>query len=591
MKKIVQYYHNMRIGSKLKFWFLFITLLPTTILGFLAFWMSVDAAYDRYSSMLLTDLHLISESVQEEIRTAELCAIRISSNREVQKILQHSGQESAYLTAEFALQKILYGYDYTSVLHSVYVFDAEENCYSNYTSPDSRGVRQMLQDCGGHIPASHMGIWAAPYTLSGELVIPYIHAIFDYENGEYIGTVVVNYSQESLERITRLYADAAGEILIVNQNDSVISAWDHTLCAQNMQEVLNVPAPREGDGSETCRVNGQKQYVVYFNSADGRWQYIAAVERNTVLSSGTSVVAIAVAMTLLCACGGVLLAIIISASITDPLKKLASRMNDMSGDNLDPAFEPRYQDEIGQLVRSFNAMTVRLNDSINEMLEAKEKQRQAEYMALTVQINPHFLYNTLSTIIYLNDMGCREEVDAVAAALSGLFRISISRGQEMITVQQELEHVRCYLEIQKIRYRDQFDYSIDVDPEISQCLVIKLILQPLAENALYHGIRSSAKTEHIRITAQADGEFIRFEVRDTGNGITEDEVFEINRYIRMPQTPDGTHGIGLRNVNERIRIACGQDCGVFLEKEGRETVAVAVVRRQEKNDEKSHSDL
>ena len=236
-------------------------------------------------------------------------------------------------------------------------------------------------------------------------------------------------------------------------------------------------------------------------------------------------------------------------------------------------------------------MTVRLNESISEKLEAEEKRREAEYRALTVQINPHFLYNTLDTIIYLNDMGRREEVDAVAAALSRLFRISISRGKEIITVEQELEHVRCYLEIQKIRYRDEFVYSIEADPALAQEPVIKLILQPLAENALYHGIRSSASTEMIRILARREGAFIRFEVRNTGGGLTEDEVFELNRYIRAPEPADGQYGIGLRNVSERVRMAYGRDCGVFLEIDGKETVAVVVIRPQEGEHENAHPDL
>lgn len=195
-----------------------------------------------------------------------------------------------------------------------------------------------------------------------------------------------------------------------------------------------------------------------------------------------------------------------------------------------------------------------------------EKLRQTEMRALQEQIKPHFIYNTLEVIIDLLETNKNEDVINMVEDLGAFFRVSLSHGQEL---RQEVEHIRNYLYIQKIRHGDKYDYRIEVEEEIQQGKTIKLVLQPLVENAIYHGVRDLENSEGlITVKGYAVDEIICFEVIDNGKGIPAELVEEINGYLEGGNFPEQEkHGFGLRNVNERIVLAFGKEYGLRITSE------------------------
>jgi two-component system sensor histidine kinase YesM len=235
-----------------------------------------------------------------------------------------------------------------------------------------------------------------------------------------------------------------------------------------------------------------------------------------------------------------------------------------------------YGDEIGTLGNAFNRMIDRLDEMMKKNAEAERKKREAEYRALEFQINPHFLYNTLSSIVWLTSKDKKEESMHMTKDLSTLFRISISKGKDIISVKDEIDHVRCYLNIQGIRYSDEFDVSYDVDPAILEYRSLKLVLQPLTENAIYHGIKNLDRKGHISIRGYAADEGLIFEVIDDGGAMDEALAENINDFLISGKN-EQSFGIGIRNVHDRIRFYFGEGYGLSFQIRGGMTVARVVM--------------
>ena len=227
--------------------------------------------------------------------------------------------------------------------------------------------------------------------------------------------------------------------------------------------------------------------------------------------------------------------------------------------------------ELMPLTRSLNTMADSLNDLMEQNKHEQENLKRAELRMLQAQINPHFLYNTLDAIMWQAEAKNSEEVIHITRALSDFFRISLSSGEEWITVNQEKRHLEGYLSIQKVRYRDILSYSIEFDPDIENEIVPKLLLQPLAENAIYHGIKLKRGGGKITIIGKREGDSLYFCVQDTGSGISPERLEDIRRAIRQEnvQLDSSTgSGFGLKNVDLRIRLYYSQQEGLQIESDG-----------------------
>ncbi len=230
--------------------------------------------------------------------------------------------------------------------------------------------------------------------------------------------------------------------------------------------------------------------------------------------------------------------------------------------------------ELEPLTESLNVMAERLNGVIAQSKLEQENLKKAELRLLQAQINPHFLYNTLDAIVWQAEANNSAEVISITRALSDFFRISLSSGKEWITIEQERKHLEGYLSIQKVRYRDILNYAIEIDDGIKNEIMLKLLLQPLVENALYHGIKPKRGGGSIFVKGERQGNELLFSVRDTGNGIPPDRLREIRDALRDDDTQITSEkiggsgsgsGFGLKNVDMRIRLYYGKSEGIAIQ--------------------------
>ena len=261
-------------------------------------------------------------------------------------------------------------------------------------------------------------------------------------------------------------------------------------------------------------------------------------------------------------------------AIHTPIARLEKFAAALAGGDLQARAPETPVTELHELTQSLNSMAGRLQDLIDENRREQENLKKSELRALQAQINPHFLYNTLDAIVWLAEAGQSREVIHITRALSDFFRISLSQGKDWIPLSEEIKHLTGYLTIQKIRYRDILDYQIDIPEELGSCQVLKLLLQPLVENAIYHGVKHRRGRGLVRVTGRMEDNWLILEVADNGAGMTDERLMQ----VRDGLSGDGgeSAGYGLFNVNKRIQLYYSHPQGVWIESRMGEGTAVTL---------------
>lgn len=265
----------------------------------------------------------------------------------------------------------------------------------------------------------------------------------------------------------------------------------------------------------------------------------------------------------------------ISSRITIPIRELEKSVNALEEGNLDVEVYQGGSYEIRHLGRSIGDMAKRIRGLMQDIVAEHESKRKSEFDTLQSQINPHFLYNTLDIIVWMIENEQKSEAVRVVTALARFFRISLSKGKSIIPVRDELEHVRSYLMIQQMRFKNKFTYTIDAEPEILGSASLKLMLQPLVENAIYHGMEFKDGDGTIRICAEKKEDGLWFTVEDNGLGMTEEQVDTLLTDHAHVSSKRGS-GIGVKNVNERIRLYFGNEYGLTIESEPDEGTTIHI---------------
>lgn len=427
----------------------------------------------------------------------------------------------------------------------------------------------------------------------GEEVIPCVRkfSVLDYDGDLYL---VIQLKKKAFEELLSGKYEFFDEMLIVDHHGNPIIGSGKL----NPEELMTL-AGGHGDGSPMVisdyQYGGDSYTVIGKRLQENGWTVFGLKSRETLLGNLKSLRNMILNMTGFVFLMGVAAILLLAYQMTGSLRRLEKRMSCVQKGDFDARFFYPYKDEVGSLAKSFNYMVGEIQrlvekqeETIEELKqerdyvgEVQKQKRKAELKALQAQINPHFLYNTLNAITWqAADQGA-EEISILSNALGRFFRISLSKGAEMITLKEELEHVRSYLDIQSIRYHDRLNCQIEVSEEWMECRMIKLILQPLAENSIYHGIKEKRGSGQIRIWAEeffdSQKQCLKLIVWDDGAGIPDDKLKTINQALEEGKT-DHSDGYGIYNVNERLRLFYGEEYGLSYEsEEGQWTKAVLML--------------
>lgn len=371
-----------------------------------------------------------------------------------------------------------------------------------------------------------------------------------------------------------------GYIFIVDSEGAIVYHPRQELIYSNLEQEHIAEVLEHQSGSFAVGEGaGERIYAVSTSNRTG-WRTVGVNYASEMVQNRAMIQQYYLYWTLLCISLAILISVLISRHLSRPILALRSSMRAVEQGDFDIAANISSNNEIGDLARDFNIMIARIKELVQRNAEEQEQKRKSELMALQNQITPHFLYNTLDSIIWMAEGKQNEQVVKMVSSLARLLRLSISRGDELITIRDEIEHVRHYLIIQKLRYRDKLDFRIDVDPTVTGLLVPKVVLQPLVENAIYHGIKNKEAGGCVTVWGSVRDSGVILSVEDDGVGMSEEQLREVliapprasNEPSHRPVAPAGLarfkhlprrrHRVGVHNVNERIQLYFGTGYGL-----------------------------
>jgi len=380
------------------------------------------------------------------------------------------------------------------------------------------------------------------------------------------GVLLVDMSYSGIEMIFRqMGSDAAGYAYLIDKSGEIIYHPKQKLIFSGLFEENNLAAAEYVDGIHQESFDGAGRQVIVKTVSYTGWRIVSVIPNSefAVTFSQLRILVIAiVGMTIFLV---TIMNTFVSARVADPIKRLDQSVGELESGNLDLDIYIGGPYEVEHLGKTISTTVSQMRGLMDDIVVEQEEKRKSEFDALQAQINPHFLYNTLDSIIWMIESDRYKEAISMVRALASLFRIALSKGNLIIPIRAELQHAQHYMYIQNIRYKNKFTVEYDVDPSIEDCTTIKLIIQPLLENAIYHAMEMMDGDGEILIRGRRLNEDIYIEIRDNGLGMTPEKVAG----LFSGEISSGTKGsgIGLKNVHQRIQLYYGSAYGLEIESE------------------------
>lgn len=381
--------------------------------------------------------------------------------------------------------------------------------------------------------------------------------------GRQLGVISVDILEESIYKIVKqVDLTTSGKVFLADEEGIIISSDGKEPLGKNISnEKYYSKVKGEKEGYSKFKLDKDTSIVYFKQIENTNWRLIAVIPVKEILQSSNEVLRYMLVIMVVITIVAAIIAYLISGSITKRIRQLIKNMQKIEEDQWDVNIVVDSTDEIGVLQKNFKRMVENIKTLIEEKYQAEINKKSAELRALQAQINPHFLYNILDMICWMAMKYGADDIVYIVNSLAKFFRLSLSGGRDIVTVRDEITHVKMYLDIQMKRFADEIEGIIEVDEDIMDYATVKLILQPIVENAILHGIKESeSKTGYVRITGKKEKGLIIFQVEDDGTGMDKDTLEKLF---------SGTEnkGYGIKNVNERIKLYFGNAYGLCYESE------------------------
>jgi len=404
---------------------------------------------------------------------------------------------------------------------------------------------------------------AYPWVITYSQQISYAQK--DGETAQGLLLIDMNFSAVS-ELAKNAKLGSTGYVYFIDNNNKIVY---HPLQQLINSNIFNEDIDAVEDhifGTFINTFEGRQRLVIIDTVNNARWRIVGVAFMDELMSGLNQFTIVMALILILCIIITIFLARYVSAWISRPIKELERLMLAVERGDFSAPPTVKGNQEVLALSQSFTLMILRIRELMDDIVKSQELKRKFELDALQAKINPHFLYNTLDSVVWMAEQNDTEGVIRMISALAKLFRVSISKGHDIITISEELEHVRNYLIIQQIRYKGKFEFSILVDEDIGNAPTIKLIVQPIVENSIYHGIKYLQEMGHIdiKVYRRKPGAIV-LEIRDNGIGMDEQKLTKILSFSDT-HSPKG-NGIGVRNVHQRVQLYYGSDFGLEISSE------------------------
>jgi two-component system sensor histidine kinase YesM len=569
--------NSISLRLKLMVYFLVILLIPLISLGFVGPALYAKSIERDTKSHMASMIGQVNENIELHVHEMERLIDLVAQTKAVASFFE-SGSAGASERQEIfeTLSNVSQTHPEIAGILVVATDDAwVSDGFSRTTRDPLTEERWYLDACAS---PGNVCLFARPigrnirstWSYGADEVVSIVKAVASPGSGMVRGAVLIDMRLAAVEELfTGSPLGKGGFLFIADSGEEMVYAPVNDVVYRIPLDALS------GDSSSAIvRVAGTDYQVLAQRSRYTLWRTLG------VFSLAETLREVLMIRSLTYAIGGVtmllaiVLALIFSSSIAKPVLNLRSLMKRVEEGDLSARYAGVQGDEIGELGHGFNEMIERIRSLIDQVYVEQRSKREAELRILQEQIKPHFLYNTLDTIQWMAQEHRVDDVVSMVGALTSLFRIGLNRGREYVSLSEELEHVESYLCIQKMRYEDKFDYSISCDASLRSTRVLRVMLQPLVENAIYHGIKERRGPGVLSVEAKAQDGDLSLVVRDDGVGMDAAMLASLNASLEDGGPAVG--GYGIRNVHERIRLTFGKPYGLSFTSVCGEGTAVTI---------------
>ncbi|MBB6637295.1 sensor histidine kinase [Cohnella thailandensis] len=536
------------------------------------------------------NLVLVSKQLDLMFDNAENYAKLAIQNQTIQQtLIEASAGNDAYtdyqrqMTVRNALSNLADG---KSFVNAILLYDGEGRVY------DSGGIENVVDVSapyfakfkGAAYGIAWEGTGSSNYSREGRQ--PKVISLYQRFNSQMSGARL-GVLQLSIEEtfVSRQYSDIrlgdTGQLFIVGPNGEILSHPDSRFLNSSVRDKPYYPLLEQHEEGKTFLMEGQEYLAISRPYERMDWTIVGIVPIGEITKDKGVLTARFTTLGLIF----VLLAIAVTPLLTKyamrPLKVIRETVRQVQRGDLDASLNLQTRDEIGQLAVEFNRMVSRTKSLMQRSVEEEKRRKEFELAAIQAQINPHFLYNTLESICGLAELGRTDDIIELVDRLAGFYRGVLSKGSPIVSVEEELLMTRRYLDILQVRYAGKIDYEFDIDPALLEYRTLKLLLQPIVENSIYHGLKNKRGKGRVKVTGRMRHNLMILEVSDDGVGMEPEAV-------ASSLWQSSGKSFGLKSANERIKLIFGHEYGLDIRSVPGEGTTVAItlpLRRQEDEEE------
>lgn len=559
----------MSIQTKFFVYLFVLVILPLMAASFLILAISSDIIGSKSREAVFQSFKQTEFRLNQIVSNTEYLSDKLLGNEDVQQLSNLNEQSYPYefvvrtnglnyfLQQEIRVQPYLHSFLLINNTKPIYRFGYYEN------EVNQELLQQAIQQKG--VP-----VWTGTYKLrsyqnpsENEYVVSLFRAVNDLNSFVVISVEILTIPEQALEQAyTENDAWQNDGMVIIDGNGLIVSSKNKSEIGNHIGQLSYVQQVMSGiEGNFRSTINGEKVSVFYYKLPNPGWHVIKVVPDSQINEPQKFLRILIVVALSICLLFGIIFSVIQNNRIIRPIKLLKREMDKVKRGNLEIKLDVQQKDEIGQLVFHFRAMGLELKDLIDKVYHSQLKEKEARLQMLSMQINPHFLYNTLESIRWV---AIRHQVDSVAdqlEVLSNMFRYSLTQEHQITTIEQEVEHVRNYMIILNFRFNHIYEFEVQVEEHMLQYECPHFILQPLVENSIKHGFADRIEQGFIRISIVQEAAFTRICVED--NGIGADE----NRIRRLLDGEESHSGYALKNIHSRLQLKYGPEFGILFSSE------------------------
>jgi two-component system sensor histidine kinase YesM len=567
--------------------FIILSLIPALITSALSYNKSSHAIKTKINTYSTDLLAQIQQNVSRELARLEYDSVEIMFMSDVQNALIHYDELSEWdkLKLELKLRdklsnKFTFLHDvsdvviYTNKLDKIVAFGSTGSNVLNYKETY---MKELFTDCDELKGAP---IWR-PSNIYDEVHfiellvnkndnregVNLARTVKDMEEGVAIGYILMRTNERYFSKIYENIDNNKQKIFIVSTSGMITSSNTPELVAgeayQDQELMKGIQESLEKDKSSFNYTLDQKYLAVYSKTDRADWYIVGLIPYTYLNAESWRIGIYSIAVGLICFVLSIILSLIISRSISVPLKKMVHTMQLVKKGDLSVVIEDKSHDELSEVANHFDDMLKEIKYLLETTKIQEKEKRKAELLALQAQINPHFISNTLNSIKWMASVQGAENIEKLIYALIQMLNASIGKNNKSITLEEELEYLKNYIVIQEFRYYDKFKVKFEIDDETLHFKMLRFLLQPILENAIIHGIEPLDGQGFILIKAFRDGEDFKITVTDNGVGFARERIDEVLQ--EQSRRNDTFCGIGISNVNDRIKMVYGDKYGVKIQ--------------------------